>query len=58
MKKWTDEERLEVVRQCDKIEGAVWRVERKGVVDFLAKYVRHGKVDGKYIDQEIYMYNE
>ena len=30
-------------------EGAVWRVERKGVVDFLCKYVRPGKVDGKYI---------
>ncbi len=30
----------------DPVEGAVWRVERKGVVDFLGKYVRPGKVDG------------
>lgn len=30
-------------------EGAVWRVERQGKVDFLAKYVRHDKVDGKYL---------
>lgn len=32
------------------VEGAVWRVERKGKVDFLAKYVKHGKVDGCYLD--------
>jgi hypothetical protein len=31
------------------IEGAVWRVEREGRVDFLAKYVRPDKVDGKYL---------
>jgi len=31
------------------IEGAVWRVERKGAVDFLCKYVRPDKVDGKYL---------
>ena len=40
-------------------EGAVWRVERnkatgkrgetKRVVDFLVKYVRSDKVDGKYL---------
>lgn len=30
-------------------EGAVWRVERKGKVDFLAKYVRPEKIDGKYL---------
>ena len=30
------------------VEGAVWRVEREGRVDFLAKYVRPSKVDGKY----------
>ena len=30
----------------DMAEGAVWRVEREGKVDFLAKYVRPGKVDG------------
>lgn len=36
----------------EKIEGAVWRVERKGVVDFLCKYVRPDKVDGKYLDDD------
>jgi len=46
----------------DRAEGAVWRVERnklisKGsserrwVVDFLAKYVRPGKVDGRYLPE-------
>lgn len=33
----------------DPVEGAVWRVERKGVVDFLGKYVRPEKVDGKFL---------
>jgi hypothetical protein len=33
----------------DNVEGAVWRVEREGRVDFLAKYVRHDKADGKYL---------
>lgn len=33
----------------DEAEGAVWRVERKGKVDFLGKYVRPNKVDGKYL---------
>lgn len=31
------------------IEGAVWRVEREGRVDFLAKLVRADKQDGKYL---------
>jgi len=31
------------------VEGAVWRVERDGRVDFLAKYVRPDKIDGKYL---------
>lgn len=35
----------------DKPEGAVWRVERKSVVDFLCKYVRKDKVDGKYFEE-------
>lgn len=35
----------------DPIEGAVWRVERKGKVDFLAKYVRPEKVDGCYLPE-------
>ncbi len=33
----------------DPVEGAVWRVERQGRVDFLAKYVRPDKVDGLYL---------
>jgi hypothetical protein len=36
----------------DPVEGAVWRVERKGKVDFLAKYVRPDKVDGSYFEGE------
>lgn len=32
-------------------EGAIWRVERKGVVDFLTKYVHHNKEDGKYLPE-------
>ena len=35
----------------DPIEGAVWRVERKGKVDFLAKYVRPDKIDGCYLPE-------
>jgi hypothetical protein len=31
------------------VEGAVWRVERQGKFDFLAKYVRPDKQDGKYL---------
>ena len=34
---------------CDPVEGAVWRVEREGRVDFLAKYVRPDKVDGCFL---------
>ena len=34
---------------CDSIEGIVYRVERKGKVDFLAKWVRPDKVDGKHL---------
>jgi hypothetical protein len=37
----------------DPVEGAVWRVERKGVVDFLVKYVRSFKEDGKYLKEDI-----
>ena len=33
----------------DEVEGAVWRVERDGAVDFLCKYVRPDKIDGKYL---------
>lgn len=34
------------------VEGAVWRVEREGRVDFLGKYVRHFKEDGKYFNED------
>ena len=34
------------------VEGAVWRVEREGKVDFLAKFVRHCKEDGKYFNED------
>lgn len=37
----------------DPVEGVVWRVEHKGKVEFLAKYVRPDKVDGQYLDQNI-----
>lgn len=36
----------------DGIEGAIWRVERKGIVDFLTKYVCHSKEDGKYLPEK------
>jgi hypothetical protein len=35
----------------DPVEGAVWRVERRGNVDFLAKWVRPEKVDGCYLPE-------
>jgi hypothetical protein len=35
----------------DEPEGAVWRVERQGQVDFLTKYVRPGKADGCYLPE-------
>jgi hypothetical protein len=34
----------------DEVEGAVWRVERHGKVEFLCKFVKHSKTDGKYLD--------
>ncbi len=34
---------------CDEPEGAVWRVERKGQFDFMVKWVRPDKVDGRYL---------
>jgi hypothetical protein len=36
----------------DGVEGAVYRIERKGKVDFLAKWVRPDKIDGKYLNTE------
>jgi hypothetical protein len=35
----------------DPVEGAVWRVERLGQVDFLGKFVRLEKVDGCYLPE-------
>jgi hypothetical protein len=35
----------------DPIEGAVWRVQRRSEVDFLAKYVRPDKQDGCYLPE-------
>jgi hypothetical protein len=34
------------------VEGAVWRCEREGKVDFLGKFVRQFKQDGKYFDED------
>jgi len=43
------------VHNClEEPEGLVYRLERKGKVEFLAKYVRPGKEDGKYMVDEIY----
>lgn len=35
----------------DEVEGAIWRIERKGEVDFLTKFVHHHKQDGKYFPE-------
>lgn len=35
----------------EKPEGAVWRIEREGKVDFLCKFIRHDFVPGKYIPE-------
>jgi ATP-dependent RNA circularization protein (DNA/RNA ligase family) len=35
----------------DEVEGVIYRVERNGKVDFLAKYVKHSKIDGKYFPE-------
>lgn len=34
----------------DAVEGAVWRIERRGIVDFLVKFVRPDKQDGCYLE--------
>lgn len=34
----------------DPVEGAVWRIERKGIIDFLVKFVRPDKKDGCYLE--------
>jgi ATP-dependent RNA circularization protein (DNA/RNA ligase family) len=38
--------------KSEKPEGVVYRCEREGKVDFLAKWVRADKEDGKYLDKE------
>jgi hypothetical protein len=35
----------------DPVEGCVWRVERQGAVDFLAKWVRPDKADGALLPE-------
>ena len=37
--------------ELDPVEGAVWRVERRGEFDFICKWVRPDKVDGKYLEE-------
>lgn len=37
----------------DRPEGAVWRVERQGKVDFLAKWVDPSKTDGSYFPKTL-----
>jgi hypothetical protein len=36
----------------DEVEGAIWRIERDGKVDFLTKFVQQDKVDGKYLPEQ------
>lgn len=35
------------------VEGAVWKVERRGEFDFAVKFVKPEKVDGKYLQENI-----
>lgn len=35
------------------VEGVVYRVERKGEFDFMAKFVKHDKQDGKYLADKV-----
>ena len=35
----------------DDVEGCVWRCERDGKFEFIAKFVRHEKQDGKYLEE-------
>lgn len=37
--------------ELDPVEGIVWRVERKGVFDFIVKWVRPDKIDGLYLPE-------
>ncbi len=40
--------------EIDPVEGVVWRCERKGEVDFLCKWVRSDKINGKYLHEEVW----
>ncbi len=42
----------------DPVEGAVWRVERDGAPDFIAKFVRHDKQDGSYFSDTAHVWNK
>ena len=44
-------QRMNIFNALDPLEGVVYRVERKGEVDFLAKYVVSTKVDGCYLPE-------
>ena len=51
---FTIEAAIEATKKCrhgaiDPVEGAVWRVERNGKFDFMAKWVRPDKIDGKFL---------
>ena len=35
----------------DEVEGAVWRIEHRNQHDFMAKWVRPDKIDGKYLPE-------
>ena len=35
----------------DEVEGVIYRVERNDRVDFLTKFVKQSKVDGKYLPE-------
>lgn len=37
--------------EIDPVEGAVWRVERRGEFDFICKWVRPDKIDGRYLPE-------
>jgi len=43
---------------AERVEGGIWRVERKGIVDFLCKYVRRDKEDGKYFVDDGEVFND
>ncbi|MEE9573008.1 MAG: RNA ligase family protein [Candidatus Neomarinimicrobiota bacterium] len=44
--------KTEFCRSCDNPEGMVYRVERKGKIDFLAKWVRSDFEPGKYLTDD------